>query len=315
MTIGTRIAGGFAIALAFLAGIGILAYRNTGKLVDTGDWVTHTHKVLEGLETLLSLMKDEETGQRGFLVTGEAKFFEPFKEAEAALGPARKTLENLIEEEAGKDAINVADKKKHLQEMYVAIEERRDFTIASIELAKIDNPAKAMEAASSIVKTARVRDLMESFRDKAKDAKSGLEAARALEKTEKGKELMDAVRKKVKEIQTREETSLKTRQDEAAASVRMTMLTIGVGSALAFVFVGLAGFFIVRSINSTIRDGVGKITTAGAEILASSNQQAAGAQEQAAAVAQTVTTVDEVTQTADQSAQRAKAVGDTSTPT
>ena len=81
MTIGTRIAGGFVIALVFLAIIGILAYRNTSKLVDTNDWVIHTQKVLEGLETLLSLMKDEETGQRGFLVTDDSKFLEPYNAA------------------------------------------------------------------------------------------------------------------------------------------------------------------------------------------------------------------------------------------
>ena len=47
-----------------------------------------------------------------------------------------------------------------------------------------------------------------------------------------------------------------------------------------------------------------RLTSASAEILASTNQQAAGAEEQAAAVAQAVTTVDEVAKTAEQSAQR-----------
>ena len=87
MTIGSRIAGGFVIALVFVSIVGILAYRNTNRLVDTNAWVVHTQKVLEGLETILSLMKDEETGQRGFLVTGEVKFLKPYEDAARDLVP------------------------------------------------------------------------------------------------------------------------------------------------------------------------------------------------------------------------------------
>jgi methyl-accepting chemotaxis protein len=61
----------------------------------------------------------------------------------------------------------------------------------------------------------------------------------------------------------------------------------------------------------SIREAVTKLSTASAEILASTAQQASGAQEQAAAVAETVTTVDQVTQTVNQAAQRAKGVGET----
>jgi methyl-accepting chemotaxis protein len=59
-----------------------------------------------------------------------------------------------------------------------------------------------------------------------------------------------------------------------------------------------------------IREAVGQLSAASAEILATTAQQASGAREQAAAVAQVVATVTEVTQTADQAAQRIKVVGD-----
>jgi PAS domain S-box-containing protein len=62
---------------------------------------------------------------------------------------------------------------------------------------------------------------------------------------------------------------------------------------------------------AAIREAVGRLTAASAQILASTTEQAAGAEEQAAAVSQTMTTVDEVTQTAGQAAQRAKGVGET----
>src|ERR1700719_1302154 len=59
-----------------------------------------------------------------------------------------------------------------------------------------------------------------------------------------------------------------------------------------------------------IREAVGQLASASAEVLASTTQQAAGAQEQAAAVTETVATVDEVTQTSEQASQRAKGLGD-----
>ena len=190
------------------------------------------------------------------------------------------------------------------------ITERRDYSVMVIEMAKVDNTAKALETAGASVRTSKVKELMEPIQGKLKDAKNGLEAARMVEKSGIGKDLMDAVRDKVRAIQANERGLLATRQQESQASVQTTSLSILLGTVLAFIVVGLSGFLIVRSINMTVRDGVSKFTSASAEILAGSTQQAAGAQEQAAAVAQTVTTVDEVTQTADQSAQRAKSVGE-----
>ena len=60
----------------------------------------------------------------------------------------------------------------------------------------------------------------------------------------------------------------------------------------------------------SLREAVGHLSSATAEILAGTAQQAAGMQEQASAVAQAVATVDQVAQTAAQAAQRARDVGD-----
>jgi methyl-accepting chemotaxis protein len=50
--------------------------------------------VLEELTHLLSLMKDAETGQRGFLLTGEESYLEPYS---AALGPISSVVANVRE--------------------------------------------------------------------------------------------------------------------------------------------------------------------------------------------------------------------------
>jgi methyl-accepting chemotaxis protein len=66
----------------------------------------------------------------------------------------------------------------------------------------------------------------------------------------------------------------------------------------------------IEKLLSSIREATQQMTSTGAEILASTTQQASSAEEQAAAVAQTVSTVTEVSQTAEQAAQRARNVGD-----
>ncbi len=77
-TIGRRLAAGFGLALAILIAIGVISYRNTTILLQTADWVAHTQQVLVKLENVISLLKDAEAGQRGYLITGEGRYLEPY---------------------------------------------------------------------------------------------------------------------------------------------------------------------------------------------------------------------------------------------
>ncbi len=61
------------ISALLLVNAGI-AYRNTRQLHNEGFWVAHTHEVLASLDDVLSTVKDAETGQRGFLITGKEDY-------------------------------------------------------------------------------------------------------------------------------------------------------------------------------------------------------------------------------------------------
>jgi methyl-accepting chemotaxis protein len=89
-TFGKKVAAGFAIAFALLALIGVVAYRSIDSLTRTSYLVAHTHQVLEDISTLLGDMRDAETGQRGFVLTGDTAFLEPYQTALSSL-PARVT--------------------------------------------------------------------------------------------------------------------------------------------------------------------------------------------------------------------------------
>ena len=72
---------GFVLAGVLLIAVGGLAYRQMLRLQEARDLATHTLLVREEIEILLSLVKDAETGQRGYLLTGEAPYLEPYENA------------------------------------------------------------------------------------------------------------------------------------------------------------------------------------------------------------------------------------------
>jgi methyl-accepting chemotaxis protein len=94
-TFGKKIAGGFAIALVLLITIGTVSYRSFVKLATTAEWVTHTHQVLEHVSGLLGQLKDAETGQRGYVITGDEAFLEPYQTGSASVANVLKELRQL----------------------------------------------------------------------------------------------------------------------------------------------------------------------------------------------------------------------------
>ena len=72
---------GMALILVLLVGIGWLCSRDMRAMIESGRWEAHTHYVIEELRELLSALRDVETGQRGFVITGDQKFLEPYREA------------------------------------------------------------------------------------------------------------------------------------------------------------------------------------------------------------------------------------------
>src|ERR1700709_1351510 len=92
---GKRIAVGFALAFALLLVIGGVSYRSISALTDNSYWVAHTHEVLEHVTAALAAIKDIEAGARGFVITGDEAFLEPFRAGMQNLPRAMKDLRTL----------------------------------------------------------------------------------------------------------------------------------------------------------------------------------------------------------------------------
>jgi CHASE3 domain sensor protein len=94
-TFGRKIAAGFAVAFTLLATIGLVAYRSIDLLTRTSYQATHSHLVLEKITGVQSQLQDAETGQRGFVITGDDAYLEPYQTGVAAVGQVMKDLRDL----------------------------------------------------------------------------------------------------------------------------------------------------------------------------------------------------------------------------
>ncbi|MBH8563987.1 response regulator [Nostoc sp. CENA67] len=95
LKIGTKIGFGFAISVALLTTIGLISYQSTNELIKTSGREQHTYQVLSQLEELGSQVTNAETGQRGYIITGEQRYLEPYQAAIQVIEPKVKELRRL----------------------------------------------------------------------------------------------------------------------------------------------------------------------------------------------------------------------------
>ncbi len=105
-----NLVAGYCFSLLLLVVSSVASYISINSLLDNAGLVNHTNQVTSELESILSTMKDAETGQRGFLLTGNENFLEPYVGAEQR---ARATLDRVrilvADNPAQLDGISILD--------------------------------------------------------------------------------------------------------------------------------------------------------------------------------------------------------------
>jgi methyl-accepting chemotaxis protein len=91
-TVGRRLVAGFGLSALTLLVVAVASYRNANLLIDNAALVEQSHQLRLQLANLLSVMENAETGQRGFIITGNDGYLEPYK---AALDAIPSTLAGL----------------------------------------------------------------------------------------------------------------------------------------------------------------------------------------------------------------------------
>jgi CHASE3 domain sensor protein len=125
----TNLILGTVAALALFLASGLISYINTRSLNTNARKIAETHEVLLALNDVLSFAKDAETGQRGFIITGDEKYLAPYQGALTRIDSRMSDLERAIRDSrdqqarigALKSALNIK-----LRELQETIDARRD---------------------------------------------------------------------------------------------------------------------------------------------------------------------------------------------
>ncbi|WP_236025111.1 methyl-accepting chemotaxis protein [Arenibaculum pallidiluteum] len=199
----------FVGILVIVAAMGVYISSQISVIRRTTDWNTHTYRVLDSVDSIVSGMVGQETGLRGYLVAGKKDFLEPYNAGvkEAADGWAR--AKELT-------ADNPAQQRR-LDDLKAAIEQWQK-GVAEREIALMANEAT-------------------------------MQQARDMEASGAGKAAFDALRRIAGEIRKVESDLLKTRAAEQGAAMDGAQLATWIGMAVALAFCSLLGFLLARGIS------------------------------------------------------------------
>ena len=84
------------VIVAVLTSVAMLTYGNLNNLLVERDLVRHYNRTLREVETVLSIVKDAEIGHRGFQLTRDSSFLEPYLASLTTVEIAVHTLDSLM---------------------------------------------------------------------------------------------------------------------------------------------------------------------------------------------------------------------------
>ena len=139
------------IAATILAGLVVATFAFAEAQHKDSVTVSRTLEIQKQLSNVLSLMQDAETGQRGFLLTGDESYLIPYTRAALALPPALAGLKQVIHDPGQLAA---------LERLRLAVGDGSEKLIAGLAVRR----AGDVQAAARWMQTNQSRDLMDRIR-------------------------------------------------------------------------------------------------------------------------------------------------------
>ena len=200
-----------ALLVAALLIDAVLALHNIREVAISVQWVSHTHEVLGQVEQALSTLKDAENGQRGYLLTGERPYLEPYEQAVARF-PAQ---------------------------------------ITRLRQLTIDNPPQTAHVLKleqlAAERLAELRQGLERFQAET-DKNRATQLSRQYLLRGEGKRLMDLVRDEVYGMQQLERALLTRREGASRANTRTALASTVVGLGLGLVLTTMVITLVARNL-------------------------------------------------------------------
>lgn len=146
---------GFAVVLLLIVGIGIAAYLNGRQFISTNLEVVETLQIQRVINTILRLAVDAETGARGFFITNDPDYLDPYHDARESLSSTLIELAHLLEE-------NPAQLQR-LRELEVLLSQRLDTLASAIERRQNDPSAQALVTGQGKRQMDDIRQMIEEM--------------------------------------------------------------------------------------------------------------------------------------------------------
>lgn len=116
---------GFGASLVILIASSAASYISIHNLLESAGLVSHTNEVMIKLNELNTALVDAETGQRGYLLTGNDDFLAPYQKAQGIIGGTLKDVRMLT--------LDNAEQQASLEQLSGLAEKRLDYIRQGIE--------------------------------------------------------------------------------------------------------------------------------------------------------------------------------------
>jgi methyl-accepting chemotaxis protein len=318
-TIGTKIGAGFALVLVIFTIIGISSYFSLNSLINAAKWQNHTYEVTDTIAETFFALQDMETGQRGFIITGEDSYLEPYNNAKNKIEPSIEALRKLtVDNPAQQQRIVVlkakVDERLRILNGAIALRKEKGFESAR-QAIMTDKGKKAMDEVRTLFGEIKTEETILLQQRSSQVNTSTLFAKNlivwgmlfaiillALTGFITSRNIANplAVLSAIASRITAGDLSINISPDERSDEI----------GVLTQAFRQMTENF--RSSITSITEGVALLGSSASEILATTTQVAAGAAENVVAINETTTTVEEIRQAAQLSSQKAKGVSESS---
>jgi PAS domain S-box-containing protein len=145
-TIERRLVWVFGLAVLVIVAIQILSFVTIRQTLDNDSLVTHTGTVLSEAQALLTGVVDAETGQRGYLITGEESYLAPYNNALGAIDGHLGQLKSLTADnpEQQRRLVTIeSDVRLRLDRLAQGIQLRRERGLEAAQQAILSGSGKA----------------------------------------------------------------------------------------------------------------------------------------------------------------------------
>lgn len=143
---------GFILGLFVLVISAAIPYYNFTMMRDSERWVAHTMQVLQAADSLRIAVVDAETGQRGYLLTQDPLYLQPFVDSQKKIGEQLNLLRELTDDNSAQ--------QKYMTEIDAATQQKLKLMQTTIQLEEQGKHDEAMQ----IVHTNEGRRLMVEIR-------------------------------------------------------------------------------------------------------------------------------------------------------